>query len=93
MEFSQVLYTRRSCRAYTAEPVSEEQLHPVLAAGNAAPVGMGAYGTVRMTVIRNQAFMAALNKATAEFMKRDMLNTADCHFVKVQAALIYGGSV
>lgn len=71
MEFFQTLYTRKSCRAYTAEPITEDQLNQILAAGNAAPVGMGAYGTVHLTVIRNQDFMEQLNQATAEFMKRD----------------------
>lgn len=71
MELSQAIFSRCSCRSYTDEPVSAEQLDAVLAAGNAAPVGMGAYHTVHLTVIRNQAFRAALSEATRQFMKRD----------------------
>lgn len=71
MELSQAVFTRCSCRCYTDQPVSEEQLNAVLAAANAAPVGMGAYHTVHLTVIRNRNFMQALNRATAEFMKND----------------------
>lgn len=71
MELSQAIFSRRSCRGYTDEPVSVEQLDAVLAAGNAAPVGMGAYHTVHLTVIRNQDFRSALSEATREFMKRD----------------------
>lgn len=71
MLFSQTLYSRYSCRNYTAEPVSPAELDAVLAAGNAAPVGMGAYHTVHMTVIRNKEFLTSLNKLTADFMKRE----------------------
>lgn len=71
MDFVTTLYTRASCRTYTAQPISEDQLDQILAAASAAPVGMGAYGTVHLTVIRNQAFMQEINKVTAEFMKRD----------------------
>ena len=71
MLFSQTLFSRCSCRSYTAEPVSSAELDAVLAAGNAAPVGMGAYHTVHMTVIRNREFLSSLSKATAAFMKRD----------------------
>lgn len=71
MELSQAIFTRCSCRSYTDQPVSEEHLNAVLAAGNAAPVGMGAYGTVHLTVIRSKEFIAALSQATCEFMKRE----------------------
>ena len=71
MELSQAIFTRCACRSYTDEPVTDEQLAAVLAAANAAPVGMGAYGTVHLTVIRNKEFMAGLSQATREFMKRD----------------------
>lgn len=71
MEFSEAVFSRCSCRGYTDEPVSAEQLDAVLAAGNAAPVGMGAYHTVHLTVIRSKAFLSSLSGATREFMKRD----------------------
>lgn len=71
MEFSKVISTRYSCRSYTEEPVSDAQLQAVLAAGNAAPVGMGAYQTVYLTVIRNRGFLDAVSKAAGAFLKRD----------------------
>lgn len=71
MEFSQVLFSRCACRSYTDAPVTDEQLQAVLNAANAAPVGMGAYSTVHLTVIRNREFLASLSKATCEFMKRE----------------------
>ena len=71
MELSQAILTRCSCRSYTGEPVSEVQLKAVLAAASAAPVGMGAYDTVFLTVIRSREFRAALSQAAREFMKRE----------------------
>ena len=71
MEFSQVLFSRRSCRRYTGEPVSDEALNTVLAAANAAPVGMGAYQTIHLTVIRSRDFLDVLSKAAGAFMKRE----------------------
>ena len=74
MEFSQVLMTRASCRAYTDEAVTEAELAPVLAAAQAAPVGMAAYNTVHLTVIRSQEFFQALSEATAAFMHKEGMN-------------------
>lgn len=71
MELKQAIFTRCSCRSYTDQLVSEEHLNAILAAANVAPVGMGAYHTIHLTVIRNKEFISALSLATCEFMKRD----------------------
>lgn len=71
MELSNAIFTRCSCRAYTDQAVSQEHLDAVLDAANAAPVGMGAYGSVQLTVLRNPEFLAALRQATREFMHRE----------------------
>lgn len=71
MELSQAVFTRCSCRSYTNDPISDEQISSILAAGNAAPVGMGAYDTIYLTVIKNKEFIASLSKATCEFMNRE----------------------
>ena len=71
MELKQAVFTRCSCRSYTEEGVSEAHLNAVLAAANAAPVGMGAYHTVHLTVIRSKEFLSELSAATREFMKRE----------------------
>lgn len=68
MEFSEVLFHRHSCRQYTDQPVNDAQLKTVLQAANAAPVGMGAYDTVHLTVIRNAEFLSALGETTRQFM-------------------------
>lgn len=71
MEFTDVLFRRHSCREYSDIPVSDEQLTGILQAANAAPVGMGAYDTVHLTVIRNPEFLAALSETTRAFMHRE----------------------
>lgn len=71
MELSQAVFARCSCRSYTDDPVSDEQLNAILAAANAAPIGMGAYDTVHLTVIRNRDFFSELSRATCAFMKRE----------------------
>ena len=71
MELYQAMFTRCSCRSYTDAPVTDGELGAILAAANAAPVGMAAYHTVHLTVIRNKEFLAGLSAATKEFMKRD----------------------
>ena len=60
MEFRETLARRHSSRAYEATPVSDEALDTILAAGRAAPVGMGEYGTVHLTVVTGSEKMAAL---------------------------------
>ena len=64
------LFTRRSIRAYTGEGVSESELMHILDAAHASPVGMAAFDSLRVTVVRNPAFLAELNRATAETMNR-----------------------
>ena len=39
MDYLKLLSSRRSCRAFTAEPVSEEDIRKLLLAANGAPVG------------------------------------------------------
>lgn len=62
MEFRETLARRHSSRAYEATPVSDEALDTILAAGRAAPVGMGEYGTVHLTVVTGSEKMAELRK-------------------------------
>lgn len=65
MEFIDVLNKRRSIRSFTGEPVSEESLKQILHAANAAPVGLGKYDSVHLTVVKDPALLAELEQATA----------------------------
>ncbi len=50
------IYARRSVRAYTDEPVSEERVNEVLKAGTFAPTGMN-HQPIRFVVITNKELM------------------------------------
>lgn len=67
METMKAIERRQSCRAYTEEPISEAELEILLQAAYAAPVGMGQYETMRLTVIQNRALLNEIDRAAAEF--------------------------
>ena len=68
MEFMETLCRRRSCRNYLPGQISEEDLQTLLKAANAAPVGMGQYDKVHLTVVQNAALLVKLNLCTADFI-------------------------
>ena len=68
METMEVMRRRQSCRAYLPGQISEEALNTLLQAANAAPVGMGRYDTVRLTVVQNNTLLTKLNVRAADFM-------------------------
>lgn len=53
MELNEAMDIRRSCRNFTGEPITDEQLDHILKAAWAAPVGGGRYNTVHMTLVKN----------------------------------------
>lgn len=67
METMEAIARRQSCRAYTGEQITEEELQTILEAANAAPAGMGRYDTERLTVIQNPELLARLDAAGAAF--------------------------
>ena len=73
METLKAIAMRKSTRAFKPEQISDEDLDIILGAGCAAPVGMGAYETIHLTVLQNQDLMEQINSATAEaFEKPDL---------------------
>ena len=66
MELFDALYSRKSVRSYTGEPVSEEELNAILKAAMAAPVGMGQYDAMHLTLIRDKEILSEIDKAAAE---------------------------
>lgn len=67
METLKAIKNRQSCRAYTGEQITESELQTILEAANAAPVGMGKYEDVRLTVVQNKDLLAKLDAAGAVF--------------------------
>ena len=69
----EVICSRKSVRTYTGENITEEELSTILKAANAAPVGMGQYENVHLTVITNSELLAKIDAAGAKiFGKPDM---------------------
>lgn len=59
------LLARRSIRSYTGQPPTKEELDMILQAAYAAPIGMGRYDSVRITVVTDRSFLAKLESACA----------------------------
>lgn len=73
MNTMKTIYARKSVRTYTGEPITTEELHTILKAANAAPVGMGQYENVHLTVITNTELLEKIDAAgAAMFGKPDI---------------------
>lgn len=60
----EVLMTRRSCRKYKPDPVKEEDLTAILAAGTYAPTGMGKQSPI-IVVVRDGETIRKIEKMNA----------------------------
>lgn len=73
MNTLETIYARKSVRTYTGEQITEEDLNTILKAANAAPVGMGQYENVHLTVITNAELLEKIDAAgAAMFGKPDI---------------------
>lgn len=66
MEFMEVITNRQSCRAFSGEMITDNELETVLKAANAAPVGNGIYEDVQLTVVQNKDLLDRLEKNTCK---------------------------
>lgn len=64
MDFNAVLDSRRSIRSFTGEEISDSAREKLLHAAYAAPVGLGKYESVHLTVIRDKELLAEIEKNT-----------------------------
>ena len=63
MEWNKLMVTRKSCREYTEEQITDEQLKAILKAGCAAPVARGKFEQLQMTVIQNKELLNLIDTA------------------------------
>ncbi|MBR5537638.1 MAG: nitroreductase family protein [Clostridia bacterium] len=63
MEWNKLMATRKSCREYTDEQITDEQLKAILKAGCAAPVARGKFEQVQMTVVQDKALLDLIDTA------------------------------
>ena len=62
------IFARKSTRAYQSEQISEEALETIIKAGCAAPIGMGRYDTLHITVVQNEEMLTKIYKEAEESM-------------------------
>lgn len=65
MELMKAIMSRNSIRKYKPEQISEDELDLILKAGCAAPVGMGKYEYMHITVIQNPIILRKLSQRIA----------------------------
>ena len=74
MQTLEAIAKRKSTRSYKPEKISEESLQTILKAAFAAPVAMGNYDSLHLTVVEDSALLDAINTATTETMRKIGLN-------------------
>ena len=65
------IFSRRSIRSYTREMPSPEELDLILKAVYAAPVGMGRYDSLHVTVVSSREYLAALESEAGKQLGRE----------------------
>ncbi len=78
METKKAIASRYSVRAYKKDQIAEEKLETILAAGSAAPVGMGRYDSLHVTVIQDEEIRKRISEGI-----RQIFNT--------ESDALYGG--
>lgn len=74
MDLMKAIALRKSTRNYMSEPISDESIRTIVNAGCAAPVGNGAYDTVRLTVIQNGSVLEKISKTAANIFGTPNIN-------------------
>lgn len=78
METMKTIAIRQSCRAYTREQITEEELQKILEAANAAPVASGKYDEVKLTVIQDKNILTKINDVVSKaFEGSNIFSTYD----------------
>ncbi|MBT1166401.1 nitroreductase family protein [Bifidobacterium simiarum] len=61
MDTMQVITTRKTCRAFTDEPVTKDQIRTILEAANASPIAMHDFEAVQLSVIADRKAIDAID--------------------------------
>lgn len=67
MDLTEALNRRKSVRSYTGELPTREQLDHILEAAYEAPVGMGRYDGIHLTIVTNKDLLARIDATAARF--------------------------
>ena len=74
MDLMKTIAMRKSTRNYKSEQINDKSLNTIINAGCAAPVGMGAYNSVHITVIQNPDLLDKIAKTTARIFANPEAN-------------------
>ena len=74
MELMKAIAIRKSTRSYKSEQISDETLDTIIKAGCAAPIGMGAYNSMHLTVIQNVDLLNKITNITREVFGNPKMN-------------------
>ena len=66
MEWKELMATRRSCREYTDQQITADQLKAILQAGCAAPVARGKFEQLQITVVQNKALLEQIDQVAKQ---------------------------
>lgn len=69
MELMKAIAMRISTRSYKTEQITDEALNTILNAGYAAPISIGDYEAVHITVIQNPELLSKITKSTQNVMQ------------------------
>lgn len=65
------IFSRKSIRSYTGEMPTEQELNLILKAVYAAPVGMGRYDSLHVTVVKNRDYLSRLEAAAGRQLGKE----------------------
>lgn len=71
MNVLDALKCRKSIRSFTGEAISDAELQTVLEAAQASAVGMGAYDSLTLTVVKNKSLLEQIDKNAQQKFGRD----------------------
>lgn len=72
MEYVKAIAERSSVRSYDGRAVPDDEMKTVLTAGGAAPVGMGKFESVHLTVVRDPKALERIGAGISEVMAKAM---------------------
>jgi nitroreductase len=71
MTAMEAIFSRKSIRSYTGEKLTQEELKQILRSCYAAPVGMGRFDSLRITIVKNREYLAALEAEAGRQLGRE----------------------
>ncbi len=80
METLTAIQNRYSCRSFNSDSIPDDKLDAILKAGMSAPVGMGAYNSMHLTVIQNKELITKIGDKVTAAVSKMMGKPMDKHF-------------